>query len=320
MPEDYDEGIKEVEIYEKISKIVKSNKEVKSLMTLKTSFILEKEENRHVIMVMELMAGSLYDVIKTDMYHNGIPAESVEKVYKQVMDGLNILHNNDIIHTDIKPENILVCGINKKYQTIIDQFKKLKLKEKFDLNIAEIRKQYNTKNKSQMKKFRQDKYMILLELNKFIHGIIDFESILDDRTSNHFTEDQINNINVKIADFGSILYGKEMKKDKWYPEVTTRYYRDPRVILGMKYDYKIDIHSVLCTLHEIKTGRILYNPDLLKEEDDDEENDLSVDYYHVLLLYKDGLISDDWIKYCPKPELKLEIIHLLKSKNKKNKK
>ena len=168
-----------------------------------------------------------------------------------------------------------------------------------------------------MKKFRQDKYMILLELNKFIHSIIDFESILDDRTSNHFTEDQINNITVKVADFGSILYGKEMKKDKYYPEVTTRYYRDPRVILGMKYDYKIDIHSVLCTLHEIKTGDILYNPDNLK--DDDEENDLSLDYYHVKLLYKDGLISDDWIKYCPKPELKAEIIHLLKSKNKNDK-
>jgi serine/threonine protein kinase len=253
------------------------------------------------------------------MFENGLPSHAVEEIHRQVMDGLRELHKNDIIHTDIKPENILVCGINKKYQTIIDQFKKLKLKEKFDLNIVEIKKQYNTKNKNQMKKFREDKYMILLELNKFIHSIIDFETILDDRHGNHFTEDQINNIKVKLADFGSILYESKIKKERWYPEVTTRYYRDPRVILGMKYDKTIDIHSVMCTLHEIKTGNILYNPDDLKEED--EENDLSVDFYHVLLLYKDGLISDDWIKHCPKEELKPEIIHIIKNKkNKKNKK
>ena len=109
-----------------------------------------------------------------------------------------------------------------------------------------------------------------------------------------------------------------MKKDNWYPEVTTRYYRDPRVILGMKYDHKIDIHSLLCTLHEIKTGNILYNPDNLKDED--EENDFSLDYYHILLLYKDGLISDDWIKYCPKEDLREEIKYLIKSKKHKGRK
>jgi len=288
----------------------KLDKNIKSLMLIKRSFILEKEEDRYVIMVMDLMAGSLYDVIKTDKYSNGLPESSVDSVHRQVLDGLRLLHNESIIHTDIKPENILVCGINKKYQNIMNQFNKLKLKEKFDTNIAQVKKQYNTNNKNQMKKFRQDKYMILLELNKFIHRIIDFETILDDRTSDLFTEDQINNIQVKLADFGSILYEKEVRKDNWYPEITTRYYRDPRVVLGLKYDKSVDLFSVKCTIHEIKTGNILYNPDLLK--DDDEKNNYSTDYYHVLLLYKDGHITKDMIRRCKKEEIAEEIKNIIR--------
>jgi serine/threonine protein kinase len=309
-PDDYDEGIKELKIYDMISKICKNNKEVDTLMTLKHNFIFEKNDDKYVCMLMDLMAGSLYDVIKTEKYTNGLPKESVNSVEQQLYNAINILHNFDIIHTDIKPENILVCGVNKKYQKIIDKFNKLKLKEKFDENIEEIKSQYNLKNKKQKQKLRHDKYLILLELNKFVHEIIDFENILSDRTSDLFTEDQINNIKIKLADFGSIHYEKELKKERWFPEVTTRYYRDPRVILGLPYDKKIDIHSAKTAIYEIKTGNIQYNPDLLKEND--EENNFSTDYYHVLLLLKDGLIKEDLLKACRREPLRTEIKYLLK--------
>jgi hypothetical protein len=128
-PNDYDEGIQELKIYDMIQKICKENE---SLMTIKQYFIMVKDEKKYVCMLMDLMAGTLYDVIKTDKYNNGLPYESVKKVETQLMDAIKILHNFDIIHTDIKPENILVYGINKKYQKIIDKFKKLNLKEKFD--------------------------------------------------------------------------------------------------------------------------------------------------------------------------------------------
>ena len=101
-----------------------------------------------------------------------------------------------------------------------------------------------------------------------------------------------------------------MIKDRWYPEVTTRYYRDPRVVLGLKYDKTIDIHSAKSSIYEIKYGKIQYNPDLLKEDDD--ENNYSTDYYHVLLFIKDGLIKTDWLKACKKDKLKEEIKPLLK--------
>ena len=116
---------------------------------------------------------------------------------------------------------------------------------------------------------------------------------------------------MKISDFGSILFERELKKEKYYPEITTRYYRDPKVVLGMKYDKAIDLHAIKCTLHEIKTGQILYNPDLLR--DNDNENRYSVDYYHVILFMKDGLIKPEWIKSCKKEELKQELKNLISS-------
>ena len=308
-PDDYDEGIKELKIYDMIQNICKNNKEVNTLMTLKLNFIFEKDGDKYVCMLMDLMAGSLYDVIKTEKYNNGLPEESLKKVEEQLY-GLGSMAGLDTIHTDIKPENILVCGVNKKYQKIIDKFNKLKLKEKFDENISEIKSQYSLKNKKHKQKLKHDKYLILLELNKFVHEIIDFETILSDRTSDLFTEDQINNIQTKLADFGSIHYEKELKKERWYPEVTTRYYRDPRVILGLSYDKKIDLHSAKSSIYELKNGNIQYNPDLLK--DNDEENNFSTDYYHVLLLLKDGLIKKEWLTACKREPLKTEIKHLLK--------
>jgi serine/threonine protein kinase len=305
-PNDYDEGIQELKIYDMIQKICKENE---SLMTIKEYFIMIKDEKKYVCMLMDLMAGTLYDVIKTDKYNNGLPSESVKKVETQLMDAIKILHNFDIIHTDIKPENILVCGINKKYQKIIDKFKKLNLKEKFDENLKILKEKYNLKNKRQKEKFKKVKYLILLELNKHIHEIIDFNEILSDRTSDLFTEDQINNIKIKLADFGSILYESQLKKENWYPEITTRYYRDPRVILGLPYDKTVDIFSAKCTLHEVEYAKIKYNPDILKEDD---ENNYSTDYYHLLLLLNDGIIKKKLLKKCKKDELKDDIKNLLK--------
>lgn len=304
-PDDYEEGIEELKIYDIISKICKQNKNIKTLMMLKYSFILEKGKDKYVCMVMDLMAGSLYDVIKTEKYHKGLPEQTVERIEKQMNEAIKLLHNFDIIHSDIKPENILVCGINKKYQKIMDKFNKLGLKEKFDENIIEIKKQYNLNKQNDKDKYRKNKYKILLEINKYIHKIINFEEILSDRHSDLFTEDQINNIQIKLADFGSIQYEQNLKNEDYYPEVTTRYYRDPRVVLGIKYDKTIDNHALVCTLHELKTGIIKYNPDLLR--DNDQETIKSLDFYHIILFIKDNLIKDSWLKTCTKYTLLDEI-------------
>ncbi|KAF7255806.1 hypothetical protein EG68_07074 [Paragonimus skrjabini miyazakii] len=63
----------------------------------------------HVCMVFEVLGHNLLKLIIRSSYR-GIPLENVRSIIKQTLQGLHYLHTKcQIIHTDIKPENILVC-------------------------------------------------------------------------------------------------------------------------------------------------------------------------------------------------------------------
>lgn len=63
----------------------------------------------HICMVFEVLGHNLLKLIIKSNYH-GIPLKNVKTIIKQVLEGLNYLHNKcSIIHTDIKPENVLLC-------------------------------------------------------------------------------------------------------------------------------------------------------------------------------------------------------------------
>lgn len=59
---------------------------------------------------------------------------------------------------------------------------------------------------------------------------------------------------VKIIDFGSSCY----IHDHLSSYVQSRSYRAPEVIIGCKYDYKIDMWSLGCILSELFTGNVLF--------------------------------------------------------------
>jgi serine/threonine protein kinase len=45
------------------------------------------------------------------------------------------------------------------------------------------------------------------------------------------------------------------------PYLVSRFYRAPEIILGITYDYSIDMWSIGCTLYELYTGKILFTGD-----------------------------------------------------------
>ncbi|XP_063606776.1 uncharacterized protein LOC134781439 [Penaeus indicus] len=63
----------------------------------------------HVCMVFEVLGHNLLKFIIRSNYQ-GIPLQNVKSIIRQVLESLDYLHTKcRIIHTDIKPENILVC-------------------------------------------------------------------------------------------------------------------------------------------------------------------------------------------------------------------
>jgi serine/threonine-protein kinase PRP4 len=45
------------------------------------------------------------------------------------------------------------------------------------------------------------------------------------------------------------------------PYLVSRFYRAPEIILGIPYDYAVDMWSIGCTLYEMYTGKILFAGD-----------------------------------------------------------
>lgn len=76
---------------------------------LLNSFCHYGPNGKHFVMVFEIMGVNLLEIIKRYDY-KGVPIPLVRKIAKQWLIGLDYLHRLwNIIHTDLKPENVLVC-------------------------------------------------------------------------------------------------------------------------------------------------------------------------------------------------------------------
>ena len=69
----------------------------------------------------------------------------------------------------------------------------------------------------------------------------------------------------KLCDFGSAMFAGE---NEITPYLVSRFYRSPEIILGLPYDYALDMWSVGATVYELFTGSIAFagrsNNEMLK--------------------------------------------------------
>lgn len=61
---------------------------------------------------------------------------------------------------------------------------------------------------------------------------------------------------LKLCDFGS---ASKINENEITPYLVSRFYRAPEIILGIPYDYAIDMWSAACTIYELYAGRILFS-------------------------------------------------------------
>lgn len=232
--EEIDSAKEEIALLKKFS-----NDKCKHLNTIIEHFSCDIEGTRYTCMILQLMAGSLYDIMRVGSYSKGLPLNTVKSIMKQLLLAMDVIQSKkySILHSDIKPENILVVGQNNKVTELINMYNDKKFMAHF-------------------KKFKVDKKKIKSVIQEMDLTTLEKKYSKDRNNTIQFIDDKyLKNIEVKLSDFGNC---KKITYDKY--DIQTRYYRAPEIILGYPYDEKCDMWSVGCVLFELLTGKILFDP------------------------------------------------------------
>ncbi|KAL4958281.1 kinase-like domain-containing protein [Aspergillus filifer] len=161
-------GLKEINILEQLQEADPDDK--KHMIKFERSF----EHKGHLCMVFENLSMNLREVLKKFGRDVGLNLRAIRAYAQQIFLGLSLMRKCNILHADLKPDNLLV--------------------------------------------------------------------------------NEQRNI-LKVCDLGSASPAGD---NEITPYLVSRFYRAPEIILGIPYDYAIDVWSIGCTLFELYTGKILF--------------------------------------------------------------
>lgn len=332
--EEQNSGKKETDIYTRFNQLAIKN-------TIKMHDKFTYEEN--VCLVFDLMIGSLYDMSKkgslTDntKFKHGFPINFVIKTAHTILETLADLHSRGIVHGDVKPENILLYGKTKVHEELLAKLEpKTSPKRIVDIVIqmhdayvkangeesdsdddscshscshSHSRKSRSRSDASEMS--RAPRKITLSDSDDSDSNDGDsHESDKNDKVKKkiktpllEIDKSYITNPILKLSDLGSCV---ELKSDKRKPiGVQTKYYKSPEIILGLKYNEACDIWALGCTIYELLTGDILFDPD-----------DYDIDKKRCMLNKMCacfGKIPDEMIEMCPLKQVFFTTDNILKS-------
>ncbi|CAM1507532.1 Fc.00g071730.m01.CDS01 [Cosmosporella sp. VM-42] len=130
--------------------------------------------------------------------------------------------------------------------------------ENLSLNLREVLRKFGNNvgiNLAATRTYAYQIFVALAHMKKcsIIHADLKPDNILVNETRNV----------LKICDLGTAIDRSDAATahTEITPYLVSRFYRAPEIILGMPYDYSVDMWSIGCTLYELYTGKILFTGD-----------------------------------------------------------
>jgi serine/threonine-protein kinase SRPK3 len=272
-PDEYNDGLDEIKFMKRLPNDYNFN-------NLIEYFIEVTDNKKYLCSVYNLHSCNLDCLIRKGNYNNGIPFDQSIKIIKELFKSIYYLHKKlKVCHADIKTDNILVKGTTKLNNYLIDLYKLENFNEKY----TNLKTNYCLKNNKKLDNITSKEKK---NLRSFTHLEI-YKNIIDKYNNYEIEKYHIdyNDLSISLADFGSFL-----DEDQHYESsFGTRYYRSPENILVGKSSYSNDIWALGCTIYEILSGEILFDPDKDKNYDRD--------FYHLKLINElCGEFSKDFLK------------------------
>ncbi|KAL7746438.1 serine/threonine protein kinase, CMGC [Sorochytrium milnesiophthora] len=216
----------------------------------------------HVCMVFEVLGENLLALIRR-YHHQGIPVHLVKQITAQVLAGLDYLHTDcGIIHTDLKPENVLVVvdvnqvAVKLGLEPETDMKSRLLERSLSDVSLVDMAAathdpQHNG-NGSNSKTSTPTKPDPSADQQQQQQQ----QQKASGRKRKDKTVDTPTRIDVKIADLGNACWVHHHFTD----DIQTRQYRCPEIILGTPWSTSADMWSMGCMIFELLTGDYLFEP------------------------------------------------------------